>query len=193
MVEQLTLNQRVVGSIPTLPTTLRLRLWVAYATGRHMHRYFLIVIFLLSACTAEPFSHDPDPQFHMPFTYGTWEATRAPDGKSCTVTSGHRGLSVEKTAMGIRVAGAQTLTPGERLILNVNGHRYETSDAYFADDDAKPIVSDFTVADKAYLRTRVTAGNSARYRDNIVKLAGFADALKACENGAKKKTRKKKI
>jgi hypothetical protein len=157
-----------------------------------MTRYFLLTLFALTACTAEPFSNNPNAQFHMPLTYGRWETARTADG-SCIVTAGYRGVQVTKTTSGMRVSSNQPLVPGERLSLNVNGNHYETPETDFALADAANIVADFMYAREAYLslRTRDISGHGLTSRDQTIKLDGFAGAMKSCQGSAKKVKKKK--
>lgn len=151
------------------------------------HHYVVLVLLVLAACTAEPFGANPEPQFHMPLTYGRWDVKRSLDGKSCIVTSGYRGLEVEKTPAGLRVASVQAIVPGQRLSLNTNGHYYETSNTEFSIEDAPAIVADFSQGGKAYLRLR-----DQTVRDHILLLDDFAKALKQCTLKPAKKAKKKK-
>jgi hypothetical protein len=154
------------------------------------HRYLLPAVCLLAACTAEPMSADPQAKLHMPLTAGVWETHSAKDGKFCTVTSNYRGLSIEKTAAGVRVASNETLNPGEWLTLTVADHRYETTDTYFSDSDAASIVTDFTQGGKAYLRLHRRA--SLDNADHTLNLDGFSDAYKKCSGNTKKVVKHKK-
>jgi hypothetical protein len=146
-----------------------------------MNRIFILALLALAACTAEPYSNSPEPQFHMPFTYAQWQVQKT--AKACIVTTGYRGVSVAKARNGtIFVASTETLSPGEHLTINVNDHRYETSQTNFSDEDSAALVNDFLIADKAYLRwTKLGGGaHGFTFSDTILTLDGFAAQYRQC-------------
>ena len=146
----------------------------------------------LTACTAEPMSANPNPELHMPFTYGKWEATK--DEGKCLVSSGYRGITIEKMGATTRMYSNESLSPGERLTLTVGNHSYETSDTYFTDSDVAPAIADLSHGDKAYLRltTRGASNHGFRHIDQIVKSDGFKAAMVTCGDKPAKKVAKKK-
>jgi hypothetical protein len=166
-----------------------------------MQARFLIsagLALLLAACTIEQRGTEIESEFHPPFTYQTWASDRLASANghaACTVSSGYNGLTfvVRKTATGsvVSVQSNRYMRPGTWITVNVNGHRYETSQPYFSAQDAPLLAKDFSAGDKAYVEwSELRATNGRTRHSAIYKLNGFKQKFEACRTSTSSPARR---
>jgi len=126
----------------------------------------------------------------MPLAYRQWEQEQVvlQNGvHACSLSSGYNGLTVLagnlEPGKDVAVKSNRLMKPGSTLHVNVNGGNFETSDTFFSPQSAHEMLGYLTQGGKAYLEWSEMSGPAGSPRahvQNVLRLDGFADALKQC-------------